>query len=184
MHHIGCDSSVNVVSDAKRFADAGRFARYCRCVKSLRQSNGKQKGENNRKCGNKYLAWAFVEAAHFACRYDNQSRRFYDRKKLQTNPVIATGELGGATIVSLLALSVPFVALGLVILFCWLAVRTIRRLLRRSKRRCTAGTNRDAASVPACPKRKPGCACVTRSRGASRLTWVMPGRAHSGEPRT
>src|SRR5450756_2903644 len=43
--------------DAKRFADAGNFASYCRCVKSLRTSNGKKKGENNRKCGNKYLAW-------------------------------------------------------------------------------------------------------------------------------
>jgi transposase len=79
--------------DAKRFADSGNFASYCRCVKSLRQSNHKKKGENNRKCGNKYLAWAFVEAAHFACRYDDQCRRFYDRKKQQTNPVIATKSL-------------------------------------------------------------------------------------------
>ena len=79
--------------DAKRFADAGNFARYCRCVKSLRQSNGKKKGENNRKCGNTYLAWAFVEAAHFAGRADAQCRRFYDRKKQQTNPLIATKAL-------------------------------------------------------------------------------------------
>jgi transposase len=79
--------------DAKRFAAAGNFASYCRCVKSLRQSNTKKKGENNRKCGNKYLAWAFVEAAHFACRYNEQCRRFYDRKKQQTNPVIATKAL-------------------------------------------------------------------------------------------
>jgi transposase len=79
--------------DAKRFADAGNFASYCRCVRSLRQSNTKKKGENNRKCGNKYLAWAFVEAAHLACRHDEQCRRFYDRKKQQTNPVIATKAL-------------------------------------------------------------------------------------------
>lgn len=79
--------------DVQRFAAAGNFASYCRCVKSLRQSNGKKKGENNRKCGNKYLAWAFVEAAHFACRHDDQCRRFYDRKKQQTNPVIATKAL-------------------------------------------------------------------------------------------
>ena len=79
--------------DANRFADAGNFASYCRCVKSLRTSNGKKKGENNRKCGNQYLAWAFVEAAHFACRYDEQCRRFYDRKKQQTHPVIATKAL-------------------------------------------------------------------------------------------
>lgn len=79
--------------DAKRFADAGHFASYCRCVKSLRQTNGKKKGENNRKCGNTYLAWAFVEAAHFACRFDEPSRRFYDRKQQQTNPIIATKAL-------------------------------------------------------------------------------------------
>jgi transposase len=79
--------------DAKRFAVAGNFASYCRCVRSVRQSNSKKKGENNRKCGNKYLAWAFVEAAHFACRHDEQCRRFYDRKKQQTNPVIATKAL-------------------------------------------------------------------------------------------
>jgi len=78
---------------AQRFARAGNFASYCRCVKSVRQSNNKKKGENNRKCGNKYLAWAFVEAAHFACRHDDQCRRFYDRKKQQTNPVIATKAL-------------------------------------------------------------------------------------------
>ena len=34
--------------DAKRFADAGHFASYCRCVKSVRQSNHKKKGKNNR----------------------------------------------------------------------------------------------------------------------------------------
>ncbi len=79
--------------DAQRFAGAGNFASYCRCVKSLRQSNGKKKGENNRKCGNRYLAWAFVEAAHFACRHDEDCRRFYDRKKQQTNPIIATKAL-------------------------------------------------------------------------------------------
>lgn len=79
--------------DAKRFADAGNFASYCRCVRSVRQSNRKKKGENNRKCGNKYLAWAFVEAAHFACRHNEPCRRFYDRKKQQTNPVIATKAL-------------------------------------------------------------------------------------------
>lgn len=79
--------------DAGRFAGAGHFASYCRCVKSVRESNRKKKGENNRKCGNQYLAWAFVEAAHCACRHDGQARRFYDRKKQQTNPAIATKSL-------------------------------------------------------------------------------------------
>lgn len=81
------------VGRIQRFADAGHFASYCRTVDAQRLSNSKKKRENNQKCGNKYLAWAFVEAAHFACRYDDQCRRFYDRKKQQTNPVIATKSL-------------------------------------------------------------------------------------------
>jgi len=79
--------------DPKHFTDAGNFASYCRCVKSLRQSNSKKKGENNRKNGNRYLAWAFVEAAHFACQHDERCRRFYERKKQKTNSVVATKAL-------------------------------------------------------------------------------------------
>src|SRR5215471_780670 len=51
-----------------RFAQVGNFSSYCRCVDSLRESNGKKKGEGNTRNGNKYLAWAFVEAANFALR--------------------------------------------------------------------------------------------------------------------
>jgi transposase len=79
--------------DAKRFQSAGHFASYCRCVKSQRTSNSKKKGENNRKCGNKYLSWAFVEAAHFACQHDSSCCGFYERKKQRTNPVVATKAL-------------------------------------------------------------------------------------------
>ena len=75
------------VGDIRRFASVGDFASYCRCVRSERLSNGKKKGENNRKCGNPYLAWAFVEAAHFAVRYLPQARRFYERKCRQRNPM-------------------------------------------------------------------------------------------------
>ena len=81
------------VGDIERFADAGNFASYCRTVKAERISNQKKKGENNAKCGNKYLAWAFVEAANFARRYDEQCRRWYDRKAAKTNPIIATKAL-------------------------------------------------------------------------------------------
>ncbi|MDH3460374.1 MAG: IS110 family transposase, partial [Burkholderiaceae bacterium] len=56
--------------DISRFAGPGNFASYSRLVDSRRESNGKKKGAGNAKCGNKYLAWAFVEAAHFAVRYD------------------------------------------------------------------------------------------------------------------
>jgi transposase len=72
-----------------RFAQVGNFSSYCRCVDSLRESNGKKKGEGNTRNGNKYLAWAFVEAANFALRYCPQAKSFYDRKKSKTNRVLA-----------------------------------------------------------------------------------------------
>ncbi len=75
--------------DMARFETVGNFASYCRCVGTTRLSNGKKKGEGNRKNGNKYLAWAFVEGAQFARRYCPQVRRFHDRKKARTNAAVA-----------------------------------------------------------------------------------------------
>jgi transposase len=72
-----------------RFATVGNFASYARCVDSVHTSNGKKKGEGNTKNGNKYLAWAFVEAANFALRYNAEAKRFYERKKAKTNTVVA-----------------------------------------------------------------------------------------------
>ena len=48
------------------------------------------------------------------------------------NLVIATGELGGALLVSLLALAAPVAAIAVVIFFLWFAIRLLRRLLRRA----------------------------------------------------
>ena len=75
--------------DIGRFASAGQFASYCRCVASKRMRNGKRKGQGNPKNGNKYLAWAFVEAAHFAIRFNPEVRRFYQRKQAKTNEIVA-----------------------------------------------------------------------------------------------
>lgn len=75
--------------DIHRFAKVGHYSSYCRCVDSKRISNAKQKGQGNRKCGNKYLAWAFSEAAHFAVRYDANARRFFDRKAAKRNKIVA-----------------------------------------------------------------------------------------------
>jgi len=50
------------------------------------------------------------------------------------NPVLSTFELGGALLIAVLALVAPFVALGLVALFCWVAVRLVRKVLKRSAR--------------------------------------------------
>jgi hypothetical protein len=49
------------------------------------------------------------------------------------NHALATGELGGALIVSLTALAAPLAALALVALFCWFALRLVRRLFRRDR---------------------------------------------------
>jgi transposase len=81
------------VGDIKRFAEPGHFASYCRTVEAKRMSNQKKKGLNNSKCGNKYLAWAFVEAANFARRYDEGCRKWFDRKAAKTSNLIATKAL-------------------------------------------------------------------------------------------
>ncbi len=57
-----------------RFAKVGNYASYCRCVGSEHISNGKRKGRGNTKNGNKYLAWAYIEAANFAVRYNPQDQ--------------------------------------------------------------------------------------------------------------
>jgi transposase len=77
----------------ERFAAVGNFVSYARCVDSKRISNGKKKGVGNVKNGNRYLAWAFVEAAHFARRYCPEAKRFYERKRARTNNIVATKAL-------------------------------------------------------------------------------------------
>jgi len=64
----------------RRFPSVGDYSSYCRCVESKRVTNGKKKGRGNAKNGNKYLAWAYIEAATFAVRYDRVIRRFHQRK--------------------------------------------------------------------------------------------------------
>jgi transposase len=75
--------------DIGRFAGPGNFASYARTVKSTRESNGKKKGQGNTKCGNKYLAWAFIEAANFAVRYDATIKRWYQKKCASSLAVVA-----------------------------------------------------------------------------------------------
>jgi transposase len=72
-----------------RFASAGNYVSYCRGVGSQHLSNGKSKGKGNRKNGNPYLSWAYVEAAHFAIRFYKPVRRFYERKQARTHRVVA-----------------------------------------------------------------------------------------------
>ncbi|WP_233511150.1 transposase [Dyella psychrodurans] len=78
----------------ERFASVGDYASYCRMVESVRLSNGKRKGHGNRKCGNRYLCWAFVEAANYATRYQPAIRRWYERKRARKHRVVAIKAVG------------------------------------------------------------------------------------------
>lgn len=77
------------VGDINRFEKVGNYSSYCRCVRSDKESNGKKKGENNKKNGNKYLSWAYVEAANFSIRYSPEAQRFYQKKKAKRNGIVA-----------------------------------------------------------------------------------------------
>ncbi|MGH8517307.1 MAG: IS110 family transposase [Panacagrimonas sp.] len=77
----------------ERFAAVGNYASYARAVDSVRLSNEKKKGEGNRRNGNKYLAWAFIEAANMAKRWCPEAKRFHDRKRARTNAIVATKAL-------------------------------------------------------------------------------------------
>jgi len=63
-----------------RFRQAGNYASYCRAVRTEHTSNGRKKGDCNGKNDNKYLGWAFVEAANMAARYSPELRKWFDRK--------------------------------------------------------------------------------------------------------
>ena len=76
-----------------RFQKVGNYASYCRKVESRWLSNEKTKGRGNAKNGNKYLAWAFSEAAEYARRFDSASRTFYNHKLSQGNAAMAHNAL-------------------------------------------------------------------------------------------
>jgi transposase len=76
-----------------RFETVGDYVSYCRKVSSQWMSNGKWKGSGNRKNGNRYLAWAYAEASDFARRYYPEPRAYYQRKRQETNAVVAHSAL-------------------------------------------------------------------------------------------
>ena len=75
--------------DIGRFASVGHYASYCRLVGSSYLTNGKPKGSGNRKNGNAFLCWAFIEAANFAIRYNSRVRAYYQRKAHRTKRIVA-----------------------------------------------------------------------------------------------
>lgn len=84
---VGLALSLTILLETgpiERFQNAGHYASYCRTVPSRRDSNGKKKGENNRKNGNKYLGWAWVEAAQFAQQHHPRIQSWFQRKMRKT----------------------------------------------------------------------------------------------------
>ena len=79
--------------DINRFSTVSNYSSYCRCVSSTKVSNGKKKGEGNKKNGNKYLAWAYVEAANFMRRYSPVAKSWHQSKVSKTNQILATKAL-------------------------------------------------------------------------------------------
>ena len=92
MPGIGPILSIKILlesGDIARFASAGDYASYCRMVESVRLCNAKRKGHGNRKCGNRYPCWAYVETANYAVRFDPLIRRWYERKRARKRRVVA-----------------------------------------------------------------------------------------------
>lgn len=75
--------------DISRFKKSSHYTSYCRCVNSARFSNGKQKGSNNKKNGNKYLSWAYSEAALRINQYSDGAHRYFQRKVSKTHKMVA-----------------------------------------------------------------------------------------------
>ena len=75
--------------DIGRFSTVGKYVSYCRLVRAERNSNQRVKGSGLRKNGNPYLSWAFHEAAHFAVRFQPDARRWYEKKRSKTCPLVA-----------------------------------------------------------------------------------------------
>ena len=80
--------------DISRFAKVGNFSSYCRCVPTGRISNGKNKGKGNVRNGNRYLAWAFMEAAFLSKRESPKIARYYKRKAAKTHKMVAVKSVG------------------------------------------------------------------------------------------
>lgn len=92
MPGIGIVLGLTIVLESggmTRFDAVGQYTSYCRLVPALRFSNGKKKGTGNRKCGNRYLAWAWMEAANFAIRFEPAIQRWYQRNAARKPRLVA-----------------------------------------------------------------------------------------------
>jgi transposase len=75
--------------DMGRLPTVGHSASYCRWVKSTKLSNGKRQGQGNVNNGHPYLAWASMEAAQCAIRFNSTVPRLYQRTHAKSHLMVA-----------------------------------------------------------------------------------------------
>jgi transposase len=74
----------------QRFASDKSFSSYCRLAPTIAQSGTTTRTGKNRKQGNRYLKWAFSEAAHMAIvRYPKIRARYEQLRKKKRKPILA-----------------------------------------------------------------------------------------------
>ena len=91
VHGIGKILALTIMLETGniyRFNKVDNYASYCRSVPSKKTSNEKKKGTGNTKSGNKYLSWAYVEAANFFIRHIESAKRYYQKKLLKPNRLL------------------------------------------------------------------------------------------------
>jgi transposase len=77
------------VGQIHRFASDKAFASYCRLAPTIAQSGAVTRRGKNRKQGNRYLKWAFSEAAHMAIqRYPAIRDYFHRLLKKKKKPIL------------------------------------------------------------------------------------------------
>jgi len=82
----------------ERFPDHERFAGYCGTIPRVKASGGKVQHGRTRQDVNRYLKWAFIEAANVVARNQNRPRwqqrhvtQLYQRIRSRRGPAIAVG---------------------------------------------------------------------------------------------
>src|SRR3990167_6176560 len=76
------------IGELERFEAVENYLSYCGLVESKRMSNAKIKGRGNAKNRNKYLRWAYAEAAIAALR-NVRIKKYHDRLLKKKGPVKA-----------------------------------------------------------------------------------------------
>ncbi|WP_339673878.1 transposase [Dasania marina] len=83
------------IGDIHRFPTAGNYLSYARCVNINKISTGKKKGHGNRKNGNRYLALAYMQAAHLSTIWEPNIKRFYQKKQAKSHIMVAKKAVAG-----------------------------------------------------------------------------------------